>query len=221
MTLSKTTYAYDVTDAYGTQGAVGSNYDPQTWAVRTVSHPGAVEWDDEGAGYLRATLAACVTVADVTDPVVTLTADAGEFSLEVDTPTDTTYSADWVTTADDDAGFLKQPFDLVSGGPDMPRKMAATFSLRGDEFGPGVTDVHGLALIERHDAADTDIKAFERPAVFDESGAIPSDERTAFDALMPCSAYLLKRLIANNANAVGYRTLQVFSFPIVGVGSSL
>lgn len=224
MTISKTTGAYDINDTYGTQGATGSNYDPQTWAVRTVSHRGSVAWDEDGAGALRAKLGACVTVASVSDPVVTIEVTSGKFDLTEETPTNTTYAAEWVTTADVDAGYLDQPYDPLSGGPDMPRKMVARFALTGDEFGAGVTDVHGLALIEQHDTDDpddADIQPFEIPAVFDESAAIPSDERTAFDALMPCSAYLMKRLVADNANAVGYRTLQVFSFPIVGVGSTL
>lgn len=224
MTIAKTSNAYDVNDTYGTQGATGTNYDPQTWAVHTVAHPGVIDWDEDGSGFLRAKLGICVTVEDITDPIVTINAESGQFNITEETPVDTTYAAEWITASDVAAGYLKQPYDLVSGGTDMPRKMIASFALTGEEFGNGVTDVHGLALIEQHqtdDPTDAEIEAFELPAVHDESGSIAADEVTAFDALMPVSAYLMKRLIAKNSNAIGYRTLQVINFPIVGVGSTL
>jgi hypothetical protein len=224
MALAATTGAHGVTDVYGLVDCTGS----QGANVLLPIYKGAEAFAPEGnVGALGATIGAMVIVDATTDDDVELSARVPlKFSMSKTIDNSSAHVAAWEFQTDTDDGFLRGSTDFVpSIGLDAPKIVMANFS--ADNGGAvnydDETNVCGWYFRESQStdtAVIATIEPFEPTGVYVESD-LPATggEFSIFDAEMPCSAWLMKQIICKNANAIAFKTVNVFSFPLVGVGS--
>lgn len=231
MTIAQSTNALEITDAYGsyssTSGIVGSQINlGMFWRVPILHSLGLSDANDKTGGKFRGVCHWKVSNSQTTSLACDIGWNATKFN-NTEAPDETTvYSAAWFESTFNAAqGSLEgSPSKLISGGPDMPRILDIDMALTGGKYFETFVSVRGLGLAELNEKSEADagIKPLETTGIHDESAfPVGATKRTIFDANMPCSAYLMKRIVADNSNAFAFKTLTVFNFPILGIGSTI
>lgn len=222
MTITQSAGGLTATDNYGPNGGVGAFYDPQAFRIARVVQQTQRDWNEETAGYHPQIFGACVSVRSTSADDVTIGADAAKFTASRVVDKSSTLASVWVVDTDTDEGELigGNSDRVPDGGPQAPRVVRVEFEIKGDSFGPAADeiDIHGFII---GDDNQSPMPTGETAPAF-EMQAFPigtSGEITIYDENMPCSAYLMQQAVCNNANAIGYKTLDVVTFPIVGIGS--
>jgi hypothetical protein len=221
MTITATPGAVTITDQYGLIGCSG----PQLTRLPMTVYKSCQQWGTDD-GLLMADLGIQSSVTTTSDPAVSVSASVPyRYDAEKEVKRNVSYTSDWNIYSSEDFGRLtgetnKTVKDL---GQDAPSVTVADFSVNTTAAEYSVkTNVHGLLLRETNSATveAAEINALEITGIYDESNLpATSGEFSLFDAEMPCSAYLMKVLVSDNANAVGFKTLNSISFPFTGVGS--
>lgn len=111
----------------------------------------------------------------------------------------------------------------VSGYPQVeaearPHIARMINNVSSDGMWEGGHNLTGTRIAEQNDedaGVSDSTEAFTIPPVYDLSTGPVADEFILFAANMPCSAYIMKKLICENANAVGFKTTNDFSFPVL------
>jgi len=227
MAIAATTSSIPVSDAYGLVNATGS----QVYQLPIVMFKSDSQWTDQGALY--GYVGTMSTVTDTTYADVTTIVKIGARFVDETTVVKTaTHVAEWSFETDVDNGTLKAPLKqtIPRIGLDAPSWTVATFEIDTDgttAYG-SKTNVHGFYFEEfpkQDGAVQSLIKPFSATGTYDlppdDGGSGTPEKFSLFDAEMPCSAYVMKYLVCNNANAVGFRTLTRVSFPLMGSGSSV
>jgi hypothetical protein len=219
--LSQTSYAYTPDSFYfsfsilGAREVVGSAYH-----FETAVYSPPIFWNSENA--YRWFVQNLVKRGSSTDSDITVNISVANGLNETTLIDISGLSADdtlqWKTVSDSDdqkvTGAKKvqgygniQPIDV----PHIAR-MVASVSCENMAYDEATLD--GTRIYEQNDNPDLAINPFTKPSIYDLDAGVGAGDFHLAAANMPCSAYLMKRLICDNSNSIAFKSTTNFSFPV-------